>query len=186
MAKINATLFSQRQNVECQQPCPDCGGATVIKHGKYGPFKSCSNYPNCLFMQALNHNDGHVIKALGIACPECGDELALRQGRFGMFIGCLAYPACQHVEKREQETELEADLINCPKCKVGKILEKHSRFGKRFYACDGYPKCKLALNSKPVAGQCSVCHYPLLLEKHSMQGTSLQCANKQCAHMQSK
>jgi len=29
--------------------CPKCGGALIIKEGKYGKFYGCSNFPNCRF-----------------------------------------------------------------------------------------------------------------------------------------
>ncbi len=29
--------------------CPRCGGNLILKQGKYGNFKGCSNYPNCKF-----------------------------------------------------------------------------------------------------------------------------------------
>ena len=33
--------------------CPRCGGQIVLRHGKYGAFYGCSNYPKCKFtMQA--------------------------------------------------------------------------------------------------------------------------------------
>ena len=30
--------------------CPRCGGELVLRNGKYGKFKGCSNYPNCRFI----------------------------------------------------------------------------------------------------------------------------------------
>lgn len=30
--------------------CPKCGGELVLKNGKYGQFKGCSNYPKCRFI----------------------------------------------------------------------------------------------------------------------------------------
>ncbi|WP_341876933.1 NERD domain-containing protein [Defluviitalea saccharophila] len=29
--------------------CPECGGKLVLRNGKYGQFKGCSNYPKCRF-----------------------------------------------------------------------------------------------------------------------------------------
>lgn len=31
--------------------CPECGGNLIIKTGKYGNFKGCSNYPKCKYTQ---------------------------------------------------------------------------------------------------------------------------------------
>lgn len=30
--------------------CPKCGGTLVLRNGKYGQFKGCSNYPECRFI----------------------------------------------------------------------------------------------------------------------------------------
>jgi len=30
--------------------CPKCGGELIIRKGKYGDFKGCSNYPKCRFI----------------------------------------------------------------------------------------------------------------------------------------
>lgn len=185
MAKINATLFTRTHQTEQQEHCPACGGGILIKQGKHGPFKACANYPSCDYVQFLTHNDGHIIKSLGVACPECANELVLRQGRFGMFIGCSAYPVCQHIEKRDQDSQTAQQLLACPECSAGHLHEKQSRFGKRFYACDGYPDCKFAVNLKPVAGRCERCGFALLLAKPSLDSVSLICANKKCAHKQS-
>lgn len=29
--------------------CPLCGGQLVLRHGKYGSFYGCANYPKCKF-----------------------------------------------------------------------------------------------------------------------------------------
>ena len=34
--------------------CPDCGGALKIKHGRYGKFIGCSNYPKCKHIESFN------------------------------------------------------------------------------------------------------------------------------------
>lgn len=135
-------------------------------------------------MQGFTNNDGHIIKALGLACPECGNELVLRQGRFGMFIGCSNYPDCQHIEKREKAEKAQQTHVDCPECQKGLLCEKQSRFGKRFYACDAYPKCTFAINFKPIFGKCAICGYPLLVEKHSANGVSIYCAAKKCQSKQ--
>ena len=31
--------------------CPRCGGNLVLRHGKYGDFYGCSNYPECRFIK---------------------------------------------------------------------------------------------------------------------------------------
>ena len=29
------------------EECPNCGSPIVIKQGRWGEFKACSNYPKC-------------------------------------------------------------------------------------------------------------------------------------------
>jgi hypothetical protein len=36
-----------------QNRCPKCGSTLVLKRGKYGKFRGCSNYPKCRFTQKV-------------------------------------------------------------------------------------------------------------------------------------
>ncbi|KYN90404.1 DNA topoisomerase [Vibrio cidicii] len=185
-SKIDHTLFSAHEHALEREPCPKCGGELVLKHGKHGPFLGCSRYPACDYIKALHHNDGHIVKELGVACPECGQELVLRQGRYGMFVGCSAYPQCHHIESiNPVEPREQKVLFACPECGKGHLLERKNRFGKTFYACDQFPKCKFALNQAPVKGRCEQCGYALLVEKKSAHGVKYQCADRKCQHVQS-
>lgn len=177
--KINDQLFSAHEHaLEQEQSCPQCGAELVIRNSKRGPFLGCSGYPECDYIKSLNHNDGHVVKYLGKPCPDCGDELLLRQGRYGMFIGCAGYPDCQHIESPEKKAE--DTKLTCPLCGKGHLMERKSRYGKLFYACDQYPGCRFAVNNKPVAGQCQACGFGLLIEKKLASGVKYQCADRKC------
>ncbi|WP_434526178.1 topoisomerase DNA-binding C4 zinc finger domain-containing protein [Photorhabdus asymbiotica] len=179
MAKIVPFIANE---TEC---CPECGSMLAIRNSIHGPFLGCSGYPSCQYICSLKgQSDGHVVKELeGQTCPACGASLALRQGRYGMFISCSRYPECDHVELIDKPDET---LIACPQCKQGQLLQRKSRFGKIFHACNGYPNCQFALNSKPVSGECVFCRYPLLMEKRTSQGTKLFCASKMCGKQQIK
>lgn len=176
---MNASvLFAEKKS----EKCPECGAELVIRSGKHGPFLSCPHYPQCQYIRSLKPAaDGHIIKVLeGKPCPECGEQLVLRQGRYGMFIGCNDYPNCQHIESMDKP---DLTTIACPQCHKGLLLQRRSRFGKTFYACDGYPECQFVVNSKPIRGTCCYCHYPLLVERKTAQGRRFFCANKQCARL---
>ncbi|QCR34860.1 type I DNA topoisomerase [Nissabacter sp. SGAir0207] len=170
-----AAIFAARQN----EPCPECGAELVIRSGRHGPFLGCSRYPECEYIRPLKAQaDGHVVKVLeGQLCPQCHATLVLRQGRYGMFIGCSDYPQCTHIEALDKP---DNTALVCPQCKQGTLLQRTSRYGKVFYACDRYPACQFALNHKPVAGECAECHYPLLIEKRTAAGTKCFCASKLC------
>ena len=183
--KIDQQLFSAYEHALAEKKrCPQCDSPLQLRHGKHGAFLGCSSYPDCDYLQPLHQNDGHVVKSLGVPCPECSGELVLRQGRYGMFIGCSHYPECGHTESFDQsETKIIEDIC-CPECLQGHLVERKSRFGKAFWACDSYPKCKFAVNFQPVSGVCSECGFGLLLEKKLSSGIKKVCANKKCGHEQ--
>ncbi|MHA2940196.1 DNA topoisomerase family protein [Vibrio sp. RC27] len=185
--KIDHQLFSANEHALDQgEACPKCGEALVLRHGKHGAFLGCSQYPTCEYLRPVHNHDGHIVKELGVPCPECAHELVLRQGRFGMFIGCSNFPECHHIESHDQPQHSDqSESIGCPECKKGKLVERKSRYGKVFWSCDDYPKCKFALNYFPVSGQCTDCGFPLLVEKKYASGTKLLCADRKCSAVQS-
>lgn len=188
--KIDNKLFQAHEHALEHEPCPVCyelhGGLLVLRHGKQGAFLGCNRYPDCDYIKPLHHNDGHIVKSLGISCPECSEELVLRQGRYGMFVGCSGYPNCHHIESIDKQPSHDASLPLCPICNKGTLVERHNRFGKIFWACSNYPKCKFAVNMQPVIGKCERCGFPLLVEKKSTKGFSVQCAERKCQHVQNK
>ncbi|MGF1698408.1 topoisomerase DNA-binding C4 zinc finger domain-containing protein [Vibrio lamellibrachiae] len=184
-SKIDQTLFSGHEHAIEHEACPNCDGELQLRHGKHGPFLGCNQYPSCDYIRPLHQNDGHIIKPLGVACPSCEHELVLRQGRYGMFIGCSHYPECNHIESLDEQEDENAPQYACPDCGKGHLIERKTRFGKLFYACECYPKCKFAVNLPPVKGRCEKCGFPLLVEKKLASGIKIQCADRRCHHTQS-
>ncbi|WP_413113651.1 topoisomerase DNA-binding C4 zinc finger domain-containing protein [Thaumasiovibrio sp. DFM-14] len=179
--KVSQPLFSAHEHA-LDEPCPLCQHKLEMRFGKHGPFLGCTHYPACDYVRPLQQHDGHVVKELGMPCPDCGEDLLLRQGRFGMFIGCRGWPACRYIaspDKKAEETHLA-----CPLCRGGHLVERQSRYGKTFYACDGYPKCKFAANSRPIKGWCEQCGFALLVEKKTANGVKRQCADRRCGFIQ--
>lgn len=168
-------LFTVRNN----ELCPRCGAEMVIRSGKHGAFLGCSGYPQCDFIRPLKQQaEGHVVKVLeGQFCPLCAAEMVLRQGRYGMFIACSRYPVCGHTETIDKPDETN---LPCPQCAQGKLIQRRSRYGKTFHACDRYPDCQFAVNFTPIAGCCEFCQFPLLIEKKTARGIRHYCASKAC------
>jgi putative DNA topoisomerase len=184
MPNSDKPLFSQHEHAleKAYEVCPECGSEIVIKNSKSGKFFGCASYPTCNFTRpVIEHERVEDQVLVGTQCPECQHELAVKQGRYGMFIGCTNYPECHHIEHDEVSDSVE---VSCPSCKKGQLIERLSRFGKAFYACDSYPKCKYAVNHQPVEGTCQKCGYGLLLKRNMAAGEKLQCAQKKCSHFQ--
>lgn len=182
MTKEDSQLF-QAHSHEIEKEfatCPKCGGATNIRHSKSGPFIGCSNYPACDFTKAIGDNQVHTIKLLDEPiCPLCGGQLAVKNGRFGMFIGCTQFPDCRYVADMAEQ---EDTGVPCPSCNEGELFQRSNRYGKTFYACDAYPKCKYAVNFKPVYQSCPECNWQILIEKNTAKGLTYQCPQKSCRY----
>ena len=45
---VRSNVYNRQQAIN-QGICPRCGGRLVLRHGRYGSFYGCSNYPSCRF-----------------------------------------------------------------------------------------------------------------------------------------
>lgn len=153
------------------ETCPECKSELVIKLGRFGKFKACSNYPECKHTEPIGEDKKLEQELSGKKCPDCGKNLIVKHGRFGPFLGCEGYPNCKHIDKIEKKTG-----VKCPKCEQGEIIEKRSRRGKTFYACNQYPKCKNAYWSKPTGENCPDCNSLLVFGAKA----TARCSNKEC------
>jgi DNA topoisomerase-1 len=117
------------------QDCPRCGHALVRRHGRYGAYVSCSNYPAC------RYKPPKPIKDTGVRCPKDGGIIAERRGRFRPFYGCVNYPACDFSLSVRPIPEA------CPKCGNPYLLFRERKSGNAF-ACDR-PGCGF---EKPAGG----------------------------------
>jgi DNA topoisomerase-1 len=102
-------------DVPLEEKCPTCGNNLALKHGRYGQFTACSNYPNCRYVKR---------QTLGIACPEkgCTGELVVRRTKRGKtFYGCSRYPQCKFAAWDKPVAE------PCPQCGSPLLLEKHKK-----------------------------------------------------------
>ena len=98
---------------EIQEKCAQCGRPLVIKRGRFGPFISCSGYPDCSYKRAYSLK-------LGVRCPQCGGELVEKLNRrHQTFYGCLSYPECDFTSSQRPLPQ------PCPQC--GGLLVSGSR-----------------------------------------------------------
>jgi DNA topoisomerase-1 len=106
------------------EKCPVCGHDLVKRHGRFGEYVSCSNYPDC------RYKPPKPVTHTGVACPECGvGRILERRGRFGPFYGCSRYPECT------RNFKVRPVPRPCPKCGSPFLLVRERKSGV-FYACD--------------------------------------------------
>ncbi|HSL24381.1 MAG TPA: type I DNA topoisomerase [Vicinamibacterales bacterium] len=123
--KTTRKLLNTKQGLTAAKPdqvldekCPECGSNLVVKHGRYGEFTACSNYPKCRYVKH---------KTTGVMCPKGdGGELVERKSRRGKaFYGCSKYPDCDFTLWNRPVPE------KCPDCGapflVEKITKRHGR-----------------------------------------------------------
>jgi DNA topoisomerase-1 len=101
--------------------CPECGKPLLVRHGRYGKFIGCSDFPTC------RHTEPWLEK-IGVRCPKDGGELIERRTRKGrMFYGCGNYPECEFTSWKRP---LPAP---CPSC--GSLLVVDNRTHAVCTAC---------------------------------------------------
>ncbi|MCC5856093.1 MAG: topoisomerase DNA-binding C4 zinc finger domain-containing protein [Idiomarina sp.] len=166
---------------EHAEPCPKCGAKLLIRHIGKNSFWGCSAYPTCDYTRSLHEAVEFEPQELpGQYCPECQSSLLLKKGRYGFFVGCSAFPTCHYMVDPNAPAEEQAP--ECPACKKGHLVLRTSRYGKSFYACDTYPKCKYSLNEEPVAETCPSCGWGVLTKHRHHGREQVKCPQKECGY----
>lgn len=79
-------------------PCPVCGGEMKVRHGRFGSFLGCLQYPKCKGTITL-HKKGEEPED-EIPCPvqDCVGKLLKRRSRYNKtFYACSEYPSCSAI-----------------------------------------------------------------------------------------
>ena len=80
------------------EKCPECGGALVIRTGRYGKFIACSTFPACKYSRQL-------IEKIDKKCPLCGGDIIVKKSRKRgkTFYGCGNYPTCTFAAWKKED-----------------------------------------------------------------------------------
>jgi DNA topoisomerase-1 len=162
------------------QDCPECGKKLLIKLGRRGKFIACSGFPDCRHTAALSGDSKEPEEPVFSEekCEKCGSQMLIKDGRYGKFLACSGYPDCKNIQPLEKP---KSTGVTCPECNEGDIQEKKSRYGKIFFSCNRYPKCKYALWNEPIEQPCPDCNHPLTTRKVTKRyGTQRVCPIKEC------
>ena len=127
--KTTRKLISTKQGLTAAKPdqlldekCPKCESSLVLKHGRFGEFTACSNYPACKYVKQ---------KTTGVLCPKDGGDIVERKSRRGkVFFGCANYPDCDFTLWNRPVAE------KCPDCAAPYLVEKVTKRHGRQLVCN--------------------------------------------------
>ena len=112
---------------------------------------------------AEKNMDGKHVKVpdteTDVVCDLCGRKMVIKSGRFGKFLACPGYPECKNTKPIVKET-----TGVCPNCD-GKMVERKSKTGHKYFSCSNYPKCKFMTWDDPTAQICPQCGKTLFRTK---------------------
>ncbi len=107
-----------------------------------------------------------------IVCEKCGRNMVIKTGRYGKFLACPGFPQCRNTKTIAQETP-----GLCPLC-GGKVLEKKSKKGKKYFGCEKNPTCQFMTWDTPLAEKCPKCGSTLY--KKAGKNGKVYCLKPDC------
>lgn len=132
------------------------------------------------FAQALEKAEANIEKVSiedevsDIPCEKCGEMLVYKMGRYGKFLACPRFPDCRFT------MALLKDIgVPCPEC-GGRLLERISKKGRKFYGCEKYPDCTFVSWDMPVVEKCPKCGGRMVLKRGRKGEQFHVCVNEQC------
>lgn len=127
-----------------------------------------------LLQKAEKSLDGQRIKVpeeeTDVICENCGRHMVIKSGRFGKFLACPGYPECKNTKPIVNEMPGA-----CPKC-GGKILQRSSKKGYKYYGCENGAKCGFMTWDVPLKDNCPKCGKTLFKQR----GGIIHCLNEGC------
>ena len=167
-----------------EELCPECNRPLAVKLGKRGKFIACTGFKQgCKYTRPLAKDGETSTEAAEPVyseekCEKCGAAMLIKDGRYGKYLACSAYPACKNIQPLVKP---KGTGVACPACGEGELTEKKSRYGKIFFSCNRYPKCKYAVWDPPVAEACPRCAHPVTVNKTTKRdGTYRRCPQDGC------
>jgi DNA topoisomerase-1 len=78
----------------------------AVKHGRFGYFLGCVDYPKCKGV-------AKILDKTGFKCPECKvGELVQKKGRGRIFFSCSRYPDCTFITNKKPADEAELEELH--------------------------------------------------------------------------
>ena len=87
--------------IETDEICEKCGSKMILKHGRYGNFLACSNYPEC-------KNIKPYVEYTDRKCPKCGGRITKR-----IYSGGRTSYGCENCDFKTWDEPLEKPCKTC-------------------------------------------------------------------------
>lgn len=117
------------EDFDWEQNCPQCSSPMKLRHGKFGAFLGCTDYPNCKGIVNIPKKGEVAIPESEMpACPaiDCPGHMVARKSRFGKtFYSCSTYPECDVIVNDLSQLESKyPDHTRTAYVKKGKVAKK--------------------------------------------------------------
>jgi len=130
---IEQHVFPHKEDGSDPRKCPDCeNGSLQIRIGKFGPFVSCNQYPECKYTREFdlqsdesNTSEDSKPQQEGVLGkdPATGLDILLKKGPYGLYLqmgqsedpNMKRAPVPQFVKDGELDLALAISLLSLPK-----------------------------------------------------------------------
>jgi len=107
--ELNFNKNDYAEGFNWEQPCPICKGGTKLRHGRFGPFLGCVDYPKCKGIINIPKKGEEIVLQEELPpCPAvgCDGKLMTRRSRFGKrFFSCSTFPDCDVIVNDLKEVD---------------------------------------------------------------------------------
>ena len=109
-APIQEIAFDKSEyapDFDWEQACPECSKEMKVRHGRYGAFLGCTDYPDCKGTVNIPKKGEDIPPADQMpACPAigCPGRISARRSRYGkIFFSCSTYPDCDVIVNKLED-----------------------------------------------------------------------------------
>lgn len=95
--ELNFNKEDYAEDTPWDSPCPICKGPMKIKHGRFGSFLGCVNYPECRGTISILKKSDTPSHVEPVPCPAigCSGIISPKRSRYNkIFYSCSEYPNC--------------------------------------------------------------------------------------------
>ncbi|MBI5346336.1 MAG: type I DNA topoisomerase [Chlamydiae bacterium] len=122
------------EDFDWDQNCAKCSSKMLLRHGRFGPFLGCSQYPKCRGIVNIPKK-GEKILSLEESpnCPAlgCDGKIVARKSRFGKtFFSCTNFPECDVIVNNVEDLDTKYDAHH-PKTAYKKAKPAKGEKGKK-------------------------------------------------------